>query len=214
VEKRHEPRVVLEILRGAARHAGSSLNRARRPPPGGLRPRLRERLQARHFGRGATCGSWVREAAVLDIHGVARYPEPFGRVGPRGHRHAPRRWGSEPGIRIRRGTDDPGSLIMGSVPVLKPREVIAILIRFGVAEVRQRGSHKQYRHADGRATTVPFHAGRDIAPTLLRSAGTDRRFAAPENPTPNRFRPANPRLSLQTGTVRGTPAPRVAAGSW
>ena len=26
-------------------------------------------------------------------------------------------------------------------------------------EVRQRGSHKQYRHPDGRATTVPFHSG-------------------------------------------------------
>ena len=47
---------------------------------------------------------------------------------------------------------------MGGVPVLKPREVIAILGRLGFAEVRQRGSHKQFRHADGRATTVPFHA--------------------------------------------------------
>jgi predicted RNA binding protein YcfA (HicA-like mRNA interferase family) len=26
----------------------------------------------------------------------------------------------------------------------------------------------QNRHADGRSTTVPFHAGRDISPTLLR----------------------------------------------
>ena len=54
------------------------------------------------------------------------------------------------------------------VPVLKPREVVAILQRLGFVEVRQRGSHRQFRHADGRATTVPFHAGRDIAPTLLR----------------------------------------------
>jgi len=57
---------------------------------------------------------------------------------------------------------------MGTVPVLKPREVVAILERLGFTEARQRGSHKQYRHSDGRATTVPFHAGRDIAPTLLR----------------------------------------------
>lgn len=57
---------------------------------------------------------------------------------------------------------------MGSIPVLKPREVAAILLRLGFVEIRQRGSHKQFRHADGRATTVPFHAGRDIAPTLLR----------------------------------------------
>jgi len=51
---------------------------------------------------------------------------------------------------------------MGDVPVLKPREVAGILERLGFVEVRQRGSHRQYRHADGRATTVPFHPGRDI----------------------------------------------------
>jgi predicted RNA binding protein YcfA (HicA-like mRNA interferase family) len=50
---------------------------------------------------------------------------------------------------------------MAGVPVLKPREVIAILTRLDFVEVRQRGSHKQFRHADGRATTVPFHACRD-----------------------------------------------------
>ena len=32
----------------------------------------------------------------------------------------------------------------------------------------RRGSHRQYRHPDGRGTTVPFHPGRDISPTLLR----------------------------------------------
>jgi predicted RNA binding protein YcfA (HicA-like mRNA interferase family) len=62
---------------------------------------------------------------------------------------------------------------MGNVPVLKPREVVAILERLGFAEARQRGSHKQYRHSDGRATTVPFHAGRDISPTLLRQIVND-----------------------------------------
>ena len=62
---------------------------------------------------------------------------------------------------------------MGDVPVLKPREVAAILERMGFAEVRQRGSHRQYRHPDGRATTVPFHPGRDISPTLLRVIARD-----------------------------------------
>lgn len=59
------------------------------------------------------------------------------------------------------------------MPVLKPREVIAILAALGFAEVRQRGSHKQFRHPDGRATTVPFHAGRDISPILLRQIAKD-----------------------------------------
>ena len=62
---------------------------------------------------------------------------------------------------------------MGNLPTLKPREVVALLKGLGFAEVRQRGSHKQYRHADGRGTTVPFHAGRDISPTLLRKIAKD-----------------------------------------
>lgn len=62
---------------------------------------------------------------------------------------------------------------MGTVPVLKPREVVALLEAHGFTEVRQRGSHKHFRHADGRATTVPMHAGRDVAPTLLRKIARD-----------------------------------------
>jgi predicted RNA binding protein YcfA (HicA-like mRNA interferase family) len=57
---------------------------------------------------------------------------------------------------------------VGSVPVLKPREAVALLQTLGFVEVRQRGSHKQFRHSDGRCTTVPFHGARDISPTLLR----------------------------------------------
>ena len=62
---------------------------------------------------------------------------------------------------------------MGSLPVLKTRQVIALLEALGLTEVRQRGSHKQFRHPDGRSTTVPFHAGRDISPTLLRKIAAD-----------------------------------------
>lgn len=52
--------------------------------------------------------------------------------------------------------------------VIKPREVVARLAELGFEEIRQRGSHKQFRHADGRVTTVPFHPGRDLSPILLR----------------------------------------------
>lgn len=62
---------------------------------------------------------------------------------------------------------------MGNVPVLKPHEVIAILESIGFREVRQRGSHKQFRHPDGRGTTVPLHKGRDISPALLRKIASD-----------------------------------------
>jgi predicted RNA binding protein YcfA (HicA-like mRNA interferase family) len=62
---------------------------------------------------------------------------------------------------------------MGSLPVLKPIEVCRRLEALGFFNVRQRGSHIQFRHADGRCTTVPMHKGRDIAPSLLRQIAKD-----------------------------------------
>jgi len=62
---------------------------------------------------------------------------------------------------------------MAKVPPLKPQEIVRLLALLGFSEVRQRGSHKQFRHADGRATTVPFHQGRDVSPILLRQIAKD-----------------------------------------
>ena len=69
---------------------------------------------------------------------------------------------------------------MGSLPVLKPRQVVALLEAHGFREARQRGSHKQFRHPDGRSTTVPYHAGRDISPTLLRKIAADIQLTVDE----------------------------------
>ena len=69
---------------------------------------------------------------------------------------------------------------MSSLPVLKPQEVVARLLKLGFVEVRQRGAHKQFRHADGRGTTVPFHKGRDISPVLLRKIARDIGLTAEE----------------------------------
>lgn len=62
---------------------------------------------------------------------------------------------------------------MGNIPVLKPQEVLRILEALGFIIVRQKGSHIQLRHEDGRATTVPMHKGRDLAPGLLRKIASD-----------------------------------------
>jgi predicted RNA binding protein YcfA (HicA-like mRNA interferase family) len=62
---------------------------------------------------------------------------------------------------------------VGSIPDLKPREVVALRERLGFVGVRQRGSHRQFRDADGRGTTVPFYPGRDLSPTLLRKIARD-----------------------------------------
>lgn len=68
---------------------------------------------------------------------------------------------------------------MSTLPVLKAKEVIRLLERLGFIEVRQKGSHKQFRHKDGRATTVPVH-GRDISPILLRQVLKDIGISAEE----------------------------------
>jgi predicted RNA binding protein YcfA (HicA-like mRNA interferase family) len=62
---------------------------------------------------------------------------------------------------------------MGNLPVLRPKAVIRALEKLGFIEVRQKGSHKQFRHDDGRFTTVPFHSGRDISPILLKQILSD-----------------------------------------
>jgi predicted RNA binding protein YcfA (HicA-like mRNA interferase family) len=62
---------------------------------------------------------------------------------------------------------------MGNIPILNPQKVSSILIKLGFKEIRQKGSHKQYRHPDGRGTTLPFHKGRDISPVLLRQITKD-----------------------------------------
>lgn len=39
--------------------------------------------------------------------------------------------------------------------------------------IRQRGSHQQWRHADGRQTTLPVHVGQDLSPILIRQIAKD-----------------------------------------
>jgi predicted RNA binding protein YcfA (HicA-like mRNA interferase family) len=71
-----------------------------------------------------------------------------------------------------------------TAPLLKRRQVVALLLAHGFVEVRQRGSHKQFRHPDGRVTTVPFHPGRDISPSLLRKIAVDVRMTLDELVSP------------------------------
>ena len=56
---------------------------------------------------------------------------------------------------------------MPPLPRLRGREMIAVLVRNGFAVVRVHGSHHFLRHADGRATVVPVHAGETIGPGLF-----------------------------------------------
>lgn len=54
------------------------------------------------------------------------------------------------------------------LPLLSAEELIRILRKMGFDEIRQKGSHKYFKHPDGRATVVPIHPRRDIGRGLLR----------------------------------------------
>ena len=58
---------------------------------------------------------------------------------------------------------------MTRLPRLTGKEVTRLLEKIGFRVVRTRGSHVFLKHPDGRATTVPVHAGEVIGPGLLRS---------------------------------------------
>jgi predicted RNA binding protein YcfA (HicA-like mRNA interferase family) len=53
------------------------------------------------------------------------------------------------------------------LPRITGREVVAALRKLGFEVARVKGSHHFLRHADGRATVVPVHAGEIIGPGLL-----------------------------------------------
>ncbi len=60
---------------------------------------------------------------------------------------------------------------MSRLPTLPAREVIRALERAGFVVVRISGSHRRLVHPGdpSRATTVPLHKGRDLAPPVVRA---------------------------------------------
>ncbi len=56
---------------------------------------------------------------------------------------------------------------MSRLPVVRFKER-EVLMALGFQVVRQKGSHVFYRHPDGRTTTVPNHAARDLARPRVR----------------------------------------------
>jgi len=55
------------------------------------------------------------------------------------------------------------------LPRVTADEVIKALECVGFSLVRQSGSHKIYRNAEGKRVTVPYHAGRVLHPKVLKS---------------------------------------------
>jgi predicted RNA binding protein YcfA (HicA-like mRNA interferase family) len=50
---------------------------------------------------------------------------------------------------------------------VRARELIQFLETAGFVQVRQKGSHIFFRHADGRTATVPDHRGEDLGRGIL-----------------------------------------------
>jgi len=56
---------------------------------------------------------------------------------------------------------------MTALPGVRGKDLIAALKKAGFEVVRVKGSHHFLRHADGRTTVVPVHAGETIGAGLL-----------------------------------------------
>ena len=54
------------------------------------------------------------------------------------------------------------------LPLLSANELCKFLEKNGFKFIRQKGSHRFYRHPDGRTTVVPIHTNKDIKRGLLK----------------------------------------------
>ncbi|MBD2446771.1 type II toxin-antitoxin system HicA family toxin [Nostoc sp. FACHB-152] len=69
---------------------------------------------------------------------------------------------------------------MPKLPSLTGKTVIKALEKVGFQEVRQKGSHVQMEHEDGRLVTIPVHAGKTIGRGLLRKILRDTELTREE----------------------------------
>lgn len=58
---------------------------------------------------------------------------------------------------------------MSKLPIVSAKEFEKILLSLGFFIQRQKGSHKFYKHSDGRYTTLPHHPGEDLSRPLIRT---------------------------------------------
>lgn len=54
------------------------------------------------------------------------------------------------------------------LPILSSKDLCRFLEKEGFKLIRQKGSHRFYRHDDGRTTVVPMHSGKNIKRGLLK----------------------------------------------
>jgi len=55
------------------------------------------------------------------------------------------------------------------LPRVSAADAVRVLEKDGFYLVRQSGSHKIFKNADGRRATVPFHSRKELHPKILKS---------------------------------------------
>lgn len=58
---------------------------------------------------------------------------------------------------------------MSKPPIVNAKQLEKLLLQLGFTIQRQNGSHKFYKHPDGRYTTVPHHSGEDLSRPLIKT---------------------------------------------
>jgi len=61
---------------------------------------------------------------------------------------------------------------MSRLPIISSKDMVKILKLLGFIETRQNGSHKIYKHKDGRTVIIPFH-NEDLGRGLIRQVLTE-----------------------------------------
>lgn len=56
---------------------------------------------------------------------------------------------------------------MSKLKIITSSDMCRLLEKYGFEAIRQKGSHRFYKHSDGRTTVVPVHAA-DLDRTLVR----------------------------------------------
>ncbi len=69
---------------------------------------------------------------------------------------------------------------MPPLPVIDAKRFIRFLESKGFFFVRQKGSHRRYKHADGRAVTVPVHGKKTLKRGLLNAMLNELNFTVEE----------------------------------
>jgi predicted RNA binding protein YcfA (HicA-like mRNA interferase family) len=69
---------------------------------------------------------------------------------------------------------------MVKLPIVKTKKLIKVLEKSGFFKYHQVGSHAQFKHPDGRRTTIPIHQNKDIPRGTLKAILQDAKITDEE----------------------------------